>query len=139
MSNPRYHWWAYAKAIVRLYPELKSAYDTLHTQRITGDLTRISGIKGGISRPTENTVLLELPPARQREYDAVTKAIELTRRRQNGADRLALIDLVFWKGTHNLQGAAMRLHISYDTAKLYHKEFIRLVGFCYGLEDYETS
>lgn len=71
MSKPRYHWWAYAKAMVR----------------------------------------------------------------QNGDIRLALIDLVFWKQSHKLDGAAMKLYISEQTARRYHKEFIWLVGFCYGLED----
>lgn len=135
MSKPRYHWWAYAKAIVRMYPQLKREYEALHTQRITGDPERVPGGKGGVSRSVEITALRQLPPARQREYDAVTKAIELTKRRQNGADRLALIDLVFWKQSHNLEGAALKLHLSDTTAKRYHTEFIRLVGFCYGLED----
>ena len=104
MSKPRYPWWSYAKAMVKMYPQLSSSVS-------------------------------QLPPARQREYDAVTKAIELTKRRQNGADRLALIDLVFWKQNHNLEGAALKLYLSDTTAKRYHTEFIRLVGFCYGLED----
>lgn len=135
MSKPRFHWWAYAKAIVRMYPQLKRDYEALHTQRITGDPERVPGGKGGVSRSVEITALRQLPPARQREYDAVTKAIELTKRRQNGADRLALIDLVFWKQNHNLEGAALKLYLSDTTAKRYHTEFIRLVGFCYGLED----
>ena len=135
MSKPRYHWWAYAKAIVRMYPQLKHDYEALHTQRITGDPERVPGGKGGVSRAVEITALRQLPPARQREYDAVTKAIELTKRRQNGVDRLTLIDLVFWKQSHNLEGAAIKLHLSDTTAKRYHTEFIRLVGFCYGLED----
>lgn len=135
MSKPRYHWWAYAKAMVRLYPQLKREYDTLHAQRITGDPARVPGGKGGASRSTEITALRQLPPARQREYDAVTQAIELTKKRQNGADRLALIDLVFWKQSHKLDGAALKLYISEQTARRYHTEFIRLVGFCYGLED----
>lgn len=135
MSKPRYHWWAYAKAIVRMYPQLKREYEALHTQRITGDPERVPGGKGGVSRAVEITALRQLPPARQREYDAVTQAIELTKRRQNGTDRLALIDLVFWKQSHTLEGAALKLHLSDTTAKRYHTEFIRLVGFCYGLED----
>ena len=112
-----------------------SEYEALHTQRITGDPERVPGGKGGVSRAVEITALRQLPPARQREYDAVTKAIELTKRRQNGADRLALIDLVFWKQNHNLESAALKLYLSDTTAKRYHTEFIRLVGFCYGLED----
>lgn len=139
MSKPRYHWWAYAKAMVRMYPQLKQEYDAIHSQRVTADLEKLPNSKGGAFRSTEVTTLRQLPPARQREYDAVAKAIELTKKRQNGADRLALIDLVFWKGTHSLDGAAYKLCISDTTARRYHGDFIRLVGFCYGLEDADGS
>lgn len=139
MSKPRYHWWAYAKAMVRMYPQLKREYDALHAQKVTTDTERVPGGKGGISRAVEITALRQLPPARQAEYDAVTQAIELTKKRQNGTDRLALIDLVFWKGTHNLEGAALKLYVSYETARRYHGDFLRLVGFCRGLEDMQEG
>ena len=135
MSKPRYHWWAYAKAIVRMYPQLKREYEALHTQRITGDPENVRGGKGGVSRSVEITALRQLPPARQKEYDAVTKAIELTQRLPSGETRLAFVDLVFWKQTHKVESAALKLYISESTARRYHTEFIRLVGFCYGLED----
>lgn len=139
MSKPRYHWWAYAKAMVRMYPQLKQEYDALHAQRVTADPDNLPSGKGGISRAVEITALRQLPPARQAEYDAVTQAIELTKERQNGTDRLALIDLVFWKGTHNLEGAALKLYVSYETARRYHGDFLRLVGFCRGLEDMQEG
>ena len=139
MSKPRYHWWAYAKAMVRMYPQLKREYDALHAQRVTTTPDCVPGGKGGVSRVVEITALRQLPPARQAEYDAVTKAIELTKKRQNAADRLALIDLVFWKGTHKLEGAAMKLYISDSTARRYHTDFLRLVGFCRGLEDIQEG
>ena len=132
MSKPRYGWWSYAKHMVRKYPELKKEYDRLHTQRVTTDTTRIPG--SGLSRSAENTVLKQLPPGRQKEFDAVCKAIEMTRMMQTGKERLAVIDMVLWKGTHNIAGAAMKLYISEITATRYHGDFIRLVGFCYGLE-----
>lgn len=134
MSKPRYGWWSYAKYMVRKYPELKREYDALHSQRITAAVTGMpSG--GGLSDPTAITALRQLPPARQREYDAVRKAIEKTKLMKTGQERLAVIDLVFWKGTHNIDGAALKINISEKTATNYHSDFIRLVGFCYGLED----
>lgn len=138
MSKPRYHWWSYAKAIVRLYPELKREYDELHDQRVTVNIANLPG-SDNRSRSTENTALRQLPPARQREYDAVTKAIEQTKRMRSGQDRLAVINMVLWRGTHNIDGAAMQLYISEITAKRYHSDFIRLVGVCYGLEDREAG
>lgn len=134
MSKPRYIWWSYAKAMIRQYPVLMKEYNDLHRHNTAAIIT---GVPGGNSmhRTTETVALRQLPPARQREYDAVEKAIVLTKRRQNGAAVLALIDLVLWKQTHNLAGAAQLLYISESTANRYHSEFIRLVGFCYGLED----
>ena len=134
MSKPRYGWWSYAKHMVRKYPELKQEYEALHTQRITAAITGIPG-GGSLSDPTATTALRQLPPARQREYDAVRQAIEKTKLLKTGQERLAVIDMVLWKGTHNIDGAALRINISEKTATNYHSDFIRLVGFCYGLED----
>lgn len=138
MSKPRYGWWSYAKHIVRSYPALKEEYDELHRQRITASSTGLPGA-GNYTRTTENTALRQLPRARQRELDAVEKAISKTRLLRSGSDRLKVIDLVLWKGTHNIDGAAMQLYISEATARIYHRDFIRLVGFCYGLEDMEEG
>lgn len=138
MSKPRYGWWSYAKHMVRSYPALKREYDELRRQRITANVTGLPGT-AGYSRSTESTALKQLPPARQKEYDAVAKAIEQTRRMHAGRERLAVIDMVLWRGTHNIDGAAMHLYISESTARRYHTEFIRLVGFCYGLEDMEVG
>ena len=134
MSKPRYGWWSYAKHMVRQYPKLKQEYELLHNQHITAEMTGMPGTKT-VSRSTERTALRQLPPARQREYDAVQKAIEKTKLLRTGGDRLAVVDMVLWKRTHNVDGAALKLYISEATATRYHSDFIRLVGFCYGLED----
>jgi hypothetical protein len=52
---------------------------------------------------------------------------------QNGDLRLKIIDLVFWKQTHTVDGAAMKTGYSVDRGKQIHGEFIRLVAKCYGL------
>jgi hypothetical protein len=49
------------------------------------------------------------------------------------AERLRLIDLVLWKRTHTLQGAAMAVYVSERTAQEWHRQFIRLVGQKRGL------
>lgn len=134
MSKPRYIWWGYVKAIVREYPKLKKELQQLQAQRITGDLSRMAG-GGAYSRSTENAALRQLSPAKQANYDAVTKAIEQTMRLPNGAERLKLIDMVFWKQSHTLSGAAYAMSYSYTSVATYHKEFLRMVGFNRGLED----
>ena len=138
MSKPRYKWWPYAKAIVRSYPELKRDYEDIRTQRIAANYSGMPMTKN-VVRATEITSMQCLPRARQREYDAVTKAIEITKRYKNGDARLKIIDLVYWKKSHNVTGAAMVVGYSDIRCKQMHSEFIRLVGFCMGLEDAEAS
>lgn len=132
MSSPRYDWWSYVKSMIRRYPDLKQQYEALHEIRITAQIT---GMPRGnnVSNPTANATLRELSPVNQKEFEAVHKAIEATRSYKNGADRLKVIDLVFWERSHTLAGAAMYVPCSYDTAKVWHREFIRLTAFLFGL------
>lgn len=136
MSKPRYGWWSYAKYMVRVYPELKAEYQKLQNQRITREIAAIPGAPAA-PRPTENAVLRQLSPAKQAEYDAVTKALEATRRLKTGKERLAIIDMVFWKQSHSLEGAAYKIGYSYDMARKYQQDFLRLVGLHRGLMDRE--
>lgn len=136
MGKPRYDWWPYVKGMIRRYPKLKEKHGDLHSQSVVASL---SGMPSGtsVSRSTENAALRELPTTEQREFEAVRKAIETTERYANGLDRLRIINLVLWKQTHTLEGAALRVPCSIATAKRYHGEFIRLVAKHYGLMDRE--
>ena len=62
------------------------------------------------------------------EVAAVEAAIEETKQLIDGAERLRLIDLVLWKRTHTLQGAAMVVYVSERTAQEWHRQFIYLVA-----------
>lgn len=62
------------------------------------------------------------------ERGAIESAIEETKQMVDGNDRLKVIDLVFFSGTHKLAGAAMQVPCSIDTAQKYHADFIRKVG-----------
>jgi hypothetical protein len=62
-----------------------------------------------------------------RELQAVTDAIEQTEQLKNGTERLKLIDLVFFKQTHSLQGASMKCYVSDITGRRWHTDFIRCV------------
>lgn len=134
MSKPRYDWWGYVKGIIRRYPQLKKEHDDLHTSSMTADYS--GDIHGSeVSRTTENIAVKELPTTSQREYEAVRRAIEATERYNNGRDRLKVIDMVFWKQTHTLEGASLCVPCGIATAKRYHGDFIRLVARFYGLMD----
>lgn len=41
--------------------------------------------------------------------------------------------MVYWKNTHTLSGAAYQVNISYETAKIYQRQFIVAVAQNYGL------
>ena len=122
-------------AILKAYPELCAKLQQLKEPRITVNYDPSRGGKGGIARPTESAALAELRGTEGKEYNAVRQAIEYTSKLRNGAERNALIDMVFFKKSHSLEGASMALFISYSTAKRWHKEFILAVADFYGLLD----
>lgn len=72
------------------------------------------------------------------ECAAVAAALEQTKRDANGADKLRLVELVFFKKTHKLVGAAMLIPCDYETAKRWQQQFIRRVAanfVCIGLKE----
>ena len=103
MSTPRCGWWPYAKWMIRTYEKDRHIAEK-EKRRLTDD-----------------------------EFSAVEAAIEETKQRIDGAERIRLIDLVLWKRTHTLQGAAMAVYVSERTAQEWHRQFIRLVGQKRGL------
>lgn len=136
MSKPRYKWWGYIKGIIREYPALKKEYDSIHEQSVTANLSGMP--RGGpASRGTEEIALRELPAPKQNQYNAVSKAVEVTQRMRTGKDRMRIVDLVFWKNSRTLAGAAMEVNVSYDTAINYHGDFIMLVAYFKGEITYE--
>lgn len=134
MSKPRYDWWPYVKGMIRRYPELAREYEDLHSQAITQAYTGMPG-GGGDCRAMESVAIRELPGTRQREYEAVRRAIAATERYPNGRSRLKVVKLVLWDRSHTLEGAALVVPCSYMTARRYHHEFICLVAEFYGLMD----
>ena len=136
MSKPRYDWWPYVKGMIRRYPQMKTEYDELHTQSMVADYSGMpKGGSGGACRAVEGLALRELPRTQQREYEAVRQAIAMTERYQNGGARLQVIDLVLWKHSHTLEGAALSVPCSWRLAAQWHGEFIKLVARVYGLLD----
>lgn len=136
MSRPRYDWWGYVKGMIRRYPQLKEEYADLHSQSVTPNYSGMPG-GGGSGRTVEVIALRELPSTKQREYEAVRRAIAATERMKASRDRLKIIDLVFWKQSHTLDGAALTIPCHYNTAQRYHADFIILVASFYGLLDGE--
>jgi hypothetical protein len=62
-----------------------------------------------------------------KERKAISDAIEQTKRLKDGTERLKLIDLVFFKRTHSLNGACLQCFVCERTGRQWHTDFIRLV------------
>ncbi len=126
MAKRRDNWREETKRIIRAYPRLLREEQEAKESRITPNISGMPG-SGGASRKTEITAMRELSPGDQRALDAVRKAISTTGRYRNSKDRLRVIDLVYWKDTHDLHGAALKFHYSYDTVQDWNAAFIDLV------------
>lgn len=134
MSKPRYRWWGFVRNMIRDYPALKEELDDLHSQSMAADY---SGMPkgGGAGRTVENIALRQLPPDDQKDYDAVTRAIEITKLRPDGEERLAMIRYIYWcQKEHTVKDSAMQVSVSERTAKRWHSDFVRLVGKCHGFK-----
>ena len=134
MSKPRYHWWGYIKWVIRDYP---AKYKELRNMKFQSITPNYNGMPGGSEpqRGAENIALCLFTGQKQREFEAVEKAIDITKTFTDGMERINLVDRVFWGQTHTLQGAALAGHISYETAVNWHRDFIKLVAANIGLLD----
>lgn len=124
MSKPRYNWWGYIRAVIRNYP---GHHEDLYDSKLQSVTASYSAMPrgGGAGRGVENLAIRTLPMDEQKEYDAVLGAArEVMRQFTNGAERLKLIDMVFWSQTYTLQGAAQQIPVSYETAKRWQRDFI---------------
>lgn len=135
MSNPRNIWWSYVKAMIRRFPVLKSELEAMKEPSITAKYSH-EGHGSGISKPTEQTALRQLSPVKQKEYDAVNAAINVTLANPQGEDHMQLIQNMYWSRVHyNLAGAAQKVPTSEVTAKRWHRDFVYLVAEFYGLKE----
>ena len=133
MGTPMYRWWGYIRNVIRAYPALKIEHDYLLHQSVTASASGIPG-GGGPSRGTEDVALRTLPRTQQKEYDAVSRAIEATRLMPNGETRLKIIELVFWKNSKKLQDAGECVGYAYKTARKIQATFIKLTAFEMGFD-----
>ena len=60
----------------------------------------------------------------QNEKKAVEAALAITERMANGQARLKVIELVLWKGTHTLEGAALAIPCGERTARRWLHTFV---------------
>lgn len=132
MGNATKDWWASARQMLYRYPRIAKDREDLHQQNVTADL---SGMPrgGGAGRTTETIAMRQLPPAEEKEYQDVSSALRMTRLLPDGESKVKLIELMYFKhGGIKMEYAAYRVHISYSTARRWHKDFINLIGKIHG-------
>ena len=69
----------------------------------------------GMGRPTEGAAVKLSTDRYIRELERSVQAVDYVVGRLNPTDR-ALIDMVYWRGSHTVEGAAMKLNISTSAA-----------------------
>jgi len=134
ISKPRYTWWGHAINMVKAYPDRCRELKDAKEQIITANYSGYTG-HSGVSKPVETLALRQLSKNDQKEMDAVKNALDEIKRSQSGDLKVKLIEMVYFKNPRRIKYAVLKLPIEYDTAKLWHREFIRLVGKHYGFFD----
>ena len=120
--------------MIRLYPERVAELRRRQEASVTANYNAMPG-GSEASRTTEELGTVSLGRAVDREVEAVRRAIEETRRLRDGAERLHLVELIFWKKTHTLTGACDACHVSERTGRQWHTEFIHRVARDFELEE----
>ncbi len=136
-ARERFKWYEYVRWMIRLYPARVQELRRLQVESKTSHYDR-GGVFAGseVSRPTERLATVTLGTTCDREVEAVRKAIETAKSRRNGDLILRLIDLQYWSGTHNQNGAAIELYVSAGTACRLNMWFLNEVGRNFGLTEY---
>lgn len=108
----RQPWYGFVINTLREYHRLKADYDLLKEQSTTPSYSGMAVSHSGVSRKTEESALRELSPAQQKRMEAVEDAMR-------GADDITklIVDMVYFKRSHTLRGAADRVSVSYRTAR----------------------
>lgn len=124
MSRER--WRPKARNVVRRYPALIQRESELRSGKITPSYNGMPSGKTA-SRTTELLAIRELPEQDRIDLNAVRQALITLKRYKTANERYEIIKMVYWQKTHTIDGAALCVHVSSDTARLWDREFIGLV------------
>ena len=128
-------YWAGAIEAVEKYPERMQRLADLRSQKITASISGMPG-GGGASRTTEDVALRQLPPAQQKDCEAVSLALAEMIKRSYGKEFIKMVQMRYWqKPTPTLEMIGSWLHYSESTMRRWNKDFIRLVLKFRGLRD----
>lgn len=119
-------WRAQARQAAYDYPGLRSQLRDLQSMSVTPNLSGMP-MGGGEHRSTEDAALRQLPPEEQRRYDAVAQALEISGHLTSGLSRVRMIELVYFRRSHTVEGAAMQIPCSVQTAWTWNNDFLLLI------------
>lgn len=119
-------WRAQARQAAYDYPDLRTALRDLQSMNITPSLSGMPG-GGGEHRSTEDAALRQLPPDDQRRFDAVSQALSISEHLTSGLSRVRMIELVYFRRSHTVEGAAMQIPCSAQTAWTWNNDFLLLI------------
>lgn len=119
-------WRHAARSAAYDYPRLCRELRDLQAQSVTPQL---SGMPGGgePGRSTEDAALRQLPYTQQRRLDAVEQAVSISSNLTSGLSRVKLIELVYFQRRYTIEGAAMQIPCSVQTAWTWNNDFLLLV------------
>ena len=86
------------------------------------------GYAKAMARAYPGRVGQELDGTALAEFQAVEAAIEATRRRKDGEARMQLVEMVLFRQSYKVPGAAMQIPCSERTALRWHGDFIREIA-----------
>lgn len=86
------------------------------------------GYAKAMARAYPGRVGKELDGTALAEFQAVEAAIEATRRLKDGEERLRLVEMVLFRQSHKVPGAALQIPCSERTALRWHGDFIREIA-----------
>ena len=119
-------WRSEARAALRLYPKLKRRQGENEMQ-----ITPVYGgaaVQHSASRTTENVALRSTLTEREENIiSAVEFALNMQAQYYNGEARHKMIQLVYFRRTHTMQGAAMECGYSTETVWKWNTEVLAAV------------
>lgn len=119
-------WRNEARAALRAYPKiLKKKAET--PIRITSSYDGVI-VRHDANRTVENAVMnSSLSEREENIITAVSFALEMQSRYHNAAERRKFVELVYFRGTHTMHGAALECKYSVDTIWRWNTEILTAV------------
>ena len=120
-------WRSEARSALRSYPRIKRRQSELTSQQIT-PVYGGAAVQHSATRVTENVALATTLTEREENIiSAVEFMLSMQRRYANSNERLRMVELVYFKHTHTIDGAADVVHYSPDALWRWNGEILTAV------------